>query len=135
MYEVTKTQLATHHGAIVPASTSGKPTSHSSRQRTMWRDMVGGSGDEKRRSQLPTIVSSSRTSSSSLRCRCVGRLPARNCACSSRRSAPSSSSGLDRWGPIQAASCSGSIAVSTSSSSVSTGPVSLAASSHANAAR
>lgn len=36
----------------------------------------------------PTIKSSSLTSSSSFQCRCVGRLPACHCACSSRRSAP-----------------------------------------------
>ena len=99
----------------------------------MWRDMVGGSGDENKRSIEPTTRSSCRMSSSSLRWRCRGRLPTRYCVCSSRRSEPRSTSGRERCVATHSASLAGSSDLSAVESV--TGAVSLAHSSQAKAAR
>ena len=113
---------------------------HSTSLRTTCRDMVGGTGDEKSRSQPPTTRFRSSRFCSSFRCRWEGKFPVRNWRYKFRRSAPSSTRGRERCLDIHSASAFGSSMESTLSEYTSVlrideGPVSFAFSSQHHAPR
>ena len=113
---------------------------HSTSLRTTCRDMVGGTGDEKSRSQPPTTRFRSSRFCSSFRCRWEGKFPVRNWRYKFRRSAPSNTRGRERCLDIHSASAFGSSMESTLSEYTSVlrideGPVSFAFSSQHHAPR
>ena len=56
-YDVEMQHRKTKAVGIVPARTHGSPSSHSVRERTPCRAMLGGIGDEKRRSHEAIVLS------------------------------------------------------------------------------